>query len=168
MRISQIRPTCEHTRNHAQTPDAFRADTASIGGCELAPTTAVRAHAQANYSQRFRAAYGHHCSRPRAPRCLASTKSPAPRIERPRDPRCPLTVTSLADTHAPVPQTGHTCEDVQLPTTTDQKPPDGDRFPTPPRATRLHKTAHKPHPSGDRFACGRSDYCGNLQYKDRH
>ena len=80
----------------ARTSDASSAAPPCIGRCELAPTTAVRADAQAKYSKRFRAAYGHHRSRAGAPRHSSSPKSLAPRTDKPHHAGFPLTVTSLA------------------------------------------------------------------------
>ena len=81
---------------HAQTSDASGAATPYIGRCELAPTTAVRPHAQVKYSKRFRAAYGHHRSRAGVPRRSSGTISLASRTDRHRDVGLPLTLTSLA------------------------------------------------------------------------
>ena len=52
-------------RTHAQSRAGIESPRARVpytAGCELAPTTPVRAHAQATYSRRSRAAYGQHRS----------------------------------------------------------------------------------------------------------
>ena len=63
----------------------------------MAPTTAVRAHAQANYSKRFRTAYGPHRLRAEAPHHTSSTKSPEQPTDHGRAAESPLTVKSVAD-----------------------------------------------------------------------
>ena len=62
----------------------------------MAPTTTVRAHAQAKCPKRFRTAYGQHRPRADSPRRPSSTTSPASPSEQPRAAALPLTVTSRA------------------------------------------------------------------------
>ena len=67
-----------------------------MGRCELAPTTAVLAHAQAKYSKRFRTAYGPHRLRAEAPYRTFCTKSPERLTDRRPATEPPLTDTSVA------------------------------------------------------------------------
>ena len=106
-------PTCDtHNRRNCsvnrnrhclKVVDRFRRTMNNFGGAslymrgyELVPTTAVRSHAQAKYSKRFPAAYGHHRSGAEAPRPMSSTKSPAPRENNLHHPGFLRTVISLA------------------------------------------------------------------------
>ena len=81
---------------HTQTSDAPGAANPYIGRFELAPTTAVRAHAQTKYSTRFRDAYGLHRPRAGALHCSSTTESSVPRKAKPHTAGLRLSVTSLA------------------------------------------------------------------------
>ena len=65
---------------------------------EFSAATMMRNAAQPNYSERFPAAYGPHCSRTNAPHRPTGTKSPVQSTDCRRDVGPPLTVASVAGT----------------------------------------------------------------------
>ena len=94
--VDSVEPTNMRAM-HARTLDASSAATPHMGRCEFDLRTVVRTHAQAKYSRRFRAAYGHHRSRARAPHLSPGTRSPTPRTHKLQDAGYPLAVTSVAN-----------------------------------------------------------------------
>ena len=101
----------------ARTSDASAAATPYIGRCELAPTTAVRAHAQIKYSTRFLDAYGPQRSRAAAPRHSPGSRSPTTRTDSLHDAVFPLAVTSVAP-----PSNSHNQTTLSFPTDSPPKP----------------------------------------------
>lgn len=80
-----------------QTMDASGAVFPCMGGCELAPTTAMRANAHSEYPRRFRPAYGHRHSFAVGSQCTFSTKFQVPRTRPTHHHGLPPTSTSHAD-----------------------------------------------------------------------
>ena len=92
---SNVRTSAPYPRGHRM-PPARRL--LNFGRRELAPTTAVRAHAQAKYSERFRADFSRNRSRGGTPCRWSTAKSSAPRTDPHRDAKFPLTVTTREGT----------------------------------------------------------------------
>ena len=121
---SNMRTSAQYPRGHAMLP-AW--PLIVIGSCELPTTTAVGAHAQDQYSKRFRTAIGHHRPQARALGPSSKAKSAASGTVEPYRGGFLVTVTCLVDSY-----TSHDRANLVLSTACPPKRMRGSRSDDPP------------------------------------